>query len=134
MIQKSERIRSRQADTEGGVPVLFLLKSLLFSYILTAGFLLLLAFFLYKFQLSEKLVSVAIIVIYVVATLFAGFVTGKRMRNRKFLWGLLMGAAYFMVLALVSLAVNQSPDALGNSFFTTLVLCAGGGMLGGMLG
>lgn len=133
MIQSSEKMRSRQTTPEGGVPVFFLLKSLLFAYILTAGMLLILAFLLFKLQLSEKPVSVAIIVIYVVATLFAGFVTGKRMKSRKFLWGLLMGAAYFIVLALVSLIVKQSPDALSNSFFTTMALCAGGGMLGGML-
>lgn len=133
MVQSNGQTRSRQAEAEGGVPVLFLLKSLLFSYILTAGLLLLLAFFLYKMQLTEKPVSIAIIAIYVLSTLFAGFVTGKKMKTRKFLWGLVMGAAYFVVLALVSLAVAQSPGALGDSFFTTMVLCAGGGMLGGML-
>ncbi len=133
MVQSSDKMRSRQAIAEGGVPVFFLLKSLLFSYILTAGVLLVLAFLLFKMQLSEKPVSVAIIAIYVLATLFAGFMTGKKMQSRKFLWGLLMGTAYFVVLALVSLAVKQSPDTLGNSFFTTLMLCAGGGMLGGML-
>lgn len=133
MVQSGDKMRSRQAIAEGGVPVFFLLKSLLFSYILTAGLLLVLAFLLFKMQLSEKPVSVAIIAIYVLATLFAGFMTGKKMQSRKFLWGLLMGTAYFVVLALVSLAVKQSPDTLGNSFFTTLMLCAGGGMLGGML-
>ncbi len=132
-MQREINLRGRGATQEGGIPLFFLLKSLLFSYILTAGLLLLLAFFLFKFDLTEKLVSVAIIAIYVAATFFAGFVTGKRQNSRKFLWGLLMGAAYFVVLALVSLAVKQSPDTLGQSFFTTLVLCAGGGMLGGML-
>lgn len=126
-------LRSRGAREEGGIPVFFLLKSLLFSYILTAGLLLLLAFFLFKFDLTEKPVAIAIIVIYVVATFFAGFVTGRHLQNKKYLWGLVMGAAYFIVLALISLAVKQSPDTLGQSFFTTLVLCAGGGMLGGML-
>ena len=126
-------MRSRSAEAEGGVPVFFLLKSLLFSYILTAGLLLLLAFFLYKLQLTDKPVSIAIIAIYVLATLFAGFITGKKMKTRKFVWGLMMGMAYFVVLALVSLAVAQSPSALGDSFFTTMVLCLGGGMLGGML-
>lgn len=63
--------------------ILFLLKCLLFSYILTGGFLLLLALFLYKFQLSEKVVSIAIIGIYVVAVFFAGFMTGKRMGSKK---------------------------------------------------
>lgn len=132
-MQNETSLRSRGASQEGGIPVFFLLKSLLFSYILTTGLLLLLAFFLFKFELSERPVAVAIIGIYVLATFFAGFVTGKRLQNRKFLWGLLMGVAYFVVLAVVSLAVKQSPDTLGDSFFTTLALCAGGGMLGGMI-
>ena len=117
----------------GEIPVLFLLKSLLFSYILTGSLLLLLALLLYKADLSQKVVSVCIIVIYVLATFFAGFITGKKLKNRKFLWGAVMGAAYFLVLAVISLAVNRQPGILSNSFLTTLVLCSGGGMLGGML-
>ena len=96
--------------------ILFLLKCLLFSYILTGGFLLLLALFLYKFQLSEKIVSIAIIVIYVIAVFFAGFMTGKRMGSRKFLWGLAVGLAYFAVMALISLAVNHEFKDLGTHF------------------
>lgn len=115
------------------VPVLFLLKSLLLSYILTAALLLLLAFLLYKLGLTEKIVSIAIIVIYVIATFFAGFVTGKKLQNKKFLWGLMMGVAYFLVLVVVSLIMNHSAGHMGDSFLTTLILCGGGGMLGGML-
>lgn len=133
MAQNNMQMRSRLAIGEGGIQIFFFLKTILFSYILTAALLLVLAFLLYKMELSEGPVAVAIIVIYVIATFFAGFMTGKKMQSRKFLWGLLMGVAYFVVLALVSLAVKQSPETLGNSFFTTLVLCAGGGMLGGML-
>ncbi|MCI9073696.1 MAG: TIGR04086 family membrane protein [Lachnospiraceae bacterium] len=117
----------------GEIPVLFLLKSLLFSYILTGGLLLLLALLLYKVGLSQKMVSICIIVIYVLATFFAGFITGKKLKSRKFLWGALMGVAYFLVLVVVSLAVNRQPGVLADSLFTTLVLCGGGGMLGGML-
>lgn len=117
----------------GEIPVLFLLKSLLFSYILTGSLLLLLALVLYKADLSQKVVSVCIIVIYVLATFFAGFITGKKLKSRKFLWGAVMGAAYFLVLVVISLAVNRQPGVLSNSFLTTLVLCTGGGMLGGML-
>lgn len=117
----------------GEIPMLFLLKSLLFSYILTGGLLLLLALLLYKVGLSQKVVSICIIVVYVLATFFAGFITGKKMKSRKFLWGALMGVMYFLVLAAISLAVNRQPGILTNSFLTTLVLCSGGGMLGGML-
>lgn len=117
----------------GEFPALFLLKSLLFSYILTGGLLLLLALLLYKAGLSQKVVSVCIILIYVIATFFAGFITGKKLKNRKFLWGALIGALYFLVLVIISLIVNRQPGILTSSFGTTLVLCSGGGMLGGML-
>ncbi len=124
---------SEQDTRTEGIPVGFLLKSLLFSYILTAAALAVLAFLLYKLDLSEKVVSIAIIVIYVIATFFGGFMTGKKMGSRKFFWGLVMGSAYFLVLAAVSLCVGKGNIQLGSTFFTTLVMCAGGGMLGGML-
>lgn len=120
-------------NAEKNVSPLFFLKCLLFSYILTAVLLMLLALILYKTGLGEGMVSIAVIAIYVVANLFAGFVAGKKMQSRKFLWGFMMGCAYFVVLAFVSLIVNHSVGELGSSFFTTLVLCAGGGMLGGMV-
>ena len=115
------------------IPVAFLLKSLLFSYILTGVLLALLAFALYRFGLGERTVSIAIIVIYVLATLLGGFAAGKRMKSRRFLWGLLMGGAYFLILAVMSFAVGKGDMQVGSSFFSTLALCAGGGMLGGML-
>lgn len=111
----------------------FILKSLLISYLLTAGLLLLLALFLYKFSLTEKIVSLCITGIYILVTFLAGFLAGKREGARKFLWGLLMGCLYFIILTLVSLIVNHGMGDLSSGFFTTLVLCAGSGMLGGML-
>ena len=75
-------------EKASGVPVAFLLKSLLFSYILTVLMLGVLAFLLYKLQLGEKAVNMAIIVIYVAATALGGFLAGKRMKSRRFLWGL----------------------------------------------
>ena len=120
-------------EKASGVPVAFLLKSLIFSYILTVLMLGVLAFLLYKLQLGEKAVNMAIIVIYVAATALGGFLAGKRMKSRRFLWGLLLGGAYFLILTAVSLIVGKGNIQMGSSFFTTLVLCAGGGMLGGML-
>lgn len=111
----------------------FILKSLLISYLLTAGLLLLLALFLYKFSLTEKIVSLCITGIYILVTFLAGFLAGKREGARKFLWGLLMGCLYFIILTLVSLIVNHGMGDLSSGYFTTLVLCATSGMLGGML-
>ncbi len=111
----------------------FILKCLLLSYLLTTGFLLLLALLLYRFGLSEKIVSVCIIAIYIIVTFLAGFLTGKREGNRKFLWGLMMGSLYFLILIVVSLIVNHGLTGISGNFLTVLVLCAGSGMLGGMV-
>ncbi|MGN1148088.1 MAG: TIGR04086 family membrane protein, partial [Lachnospiraceae bacterium] len=110
----------------------FLMKCLLFAYILTGGLLLLLALLVYRFGLPEKVVSLAIIAIYLGATFFAGFVTGKKLKTRKYLWGLFMGGMYFLVLVILSLLVNHSFKDVAANFFTVLVMCAGSGMLGGM--
>lgn len=116
-----------------GEGILFIIKCLLFSYVLTAGLLLLLALLLYRFSLQEKIVNIGIIVIYIAVTLLAGLLAGKRAGSRKFLWGLCMGTLYFAVLALVSLAVNRSIADVATNFVTVFCLCAGSGMLGGML-
>lgn len=112
--------------------ITFILKCLLFSYLITAGLLLLMALLLYRFSLTEQVVSVGIIAIYVIVTFLAGFLTGKKMGTRKFLWGLLMGCAYFVVLILVSLIVNHRLSDVAANFVTVLLLCGGSGMLGGM--
>ena len=110
----------------------FILKCLLLSYLLTTG-LLLLALLLYRFELTEKVVSVCIIGIYILVTFLAGFLAGKREGSRKFLWGLLLGGLYFLILIVISLTVNQGMGEVGGNFFTVLILCCGSGMLGGML-
>lgn len=123
-----------RTSTQKEVEIFFLLKCLLCSYILTAAMLLFLSFMLFKMGLSESVVSMAIIAIYVISTFVGGFIAGKKLQNRKFMWGLIIGCAYFVVLAVVSVLVNQSVFELGESMLTTLVLCGAGGMLGGMLG
>ncbi len=116
-----------------GEGVIFMLKCLLISYVLTAGLLLLLALMLYRFGLKENIVNICIIGIYITVTFLAGMIAGKRAQSRRFLWGLLMGVLYFIVLAGVSFAVNRSIQEVANNFVTVFLLCAGSGMLGGMV-
>lgn len=124
----------KRGEGKESIPALGLAKCLLVSYVLTLLLLCLLALLLYKLHLTEGIVSIAISAIYVITTFVAGFLTGKRMETRKFLWGALIGAAYFVVLAVVSVLIRTPENALGNSFWTTMVLCVAGGTLGGMLG
>lgn len=120
-------------EAESNVNIVFLLKCLLFSYVLTAGLLLLLAFMLYRFGLQEKIVNIIIILIYIAVTFCAGFLAGKKMKSRRFMWGLIMGVSYFVILLLVSLVANRSAEEVTEGVLTVFLLCAGSGMLGGML-
>lgn len=109
-------------------------KLLLASYFITGILLLLLSMLLYKFRISQNMVNIGIVVIYCLSTFITGFLAGKSQGQKKFIWGLLLGAAYFILLCLISLAVNGSIEDLSGNFLTSMLLCVGSGMLGGMLG
>ena len=113
--------------------VIFIIKCMLGAYILTAGLLLLLAFMLYRFGMSEKVVSICIIAVYIIVTFLAGLLAGKREGRKKFLWGLMMGVLYFGILVAVSLVVNSGLEDVAGNMMTVFFLCAGSGMLGGMV-
>ena len=108
-------------------------KSLFVSCILTAFLLFILAWLVLVAGLTEKIVSIAIIIIYVTATFTGGFMAAKKAVCRKFLWGLCVGLVYFLLLLLVSAVKSGSVAGLGDSLLTTMLLCGAGGMLGGML-
>jgi len=121
--------RKRGKDTR----VMWILKSLLISYVITGILLLLLAVALYKLALNEKAVSAAIVAVYIIATLLGGIVIGKFARVRRYLWGLGLGIGYFALLMLITLGVYHTLNTDAANMITTFILCAGGGMAGGML-
>lgn len=110
-----------------------MLKSLLCAYIVTEILLLILTLLLYKAGLSEENINAGIILTYVISTFSGGFVIGKLTGARKFLWGLLLGVVYFLLLTLISLGIYHSLQSDLMNLTTTFLLCAGGGMLGGMI-
>ncbi len=109
------------------------MKALLAAYVVTGLLLLLIAGLLYRFQLDEGKVQIGIIVTYILSCFVGGFLAGKMMKSRQFLWGVLLGLLYFLVMTLVSVAVNRELQSSTSGFITSFLLCMGGGMLGGML-
>lgn len=113
--------------------VMWVLKSLLVSYLITGILLLVLTMALYKLELNEKAVSAAIIGIYIASTLIGGIIIGKLARSRRFLWGLGLGVGYFALLLLITLGVYHTLNGSGANLLTAFIMCAGGGMVGGMI-
>ncbi|MBA4699732.1 TIGR04086 family membrane protein [Faecalicatena contorta] len=115
------------------IKAVWILKALLCAYVVTGILLLLLTLLLYKLNLDEGKVTAGITAIYVVSTFVGGFIAGKLLKVRKFVWGLTIGILYFALLMLISLGVYRAVQGSGASVLTTFLLCAGGGMLGGMV-
>ena len=120
-------------NMQKNIKVIWWIKSLLASYIVTGILLLVLTFFMYKFELNEKIVSAAIVGIYVVSTLIGGMFIGKLTKSKRYLWGMVLGIIYFVLLLLITLGVYRTLNGDSVSIVTSLILCAGGGMTGGMI-
>ena len=121
-----------QGEKRIRVSALTILKILLVMYLVTGVLLLILSAMLYKMQLSESVVSVGIVVIYVISGFLGGFLSGKVMKTRRFFWGMVMGGAYFLILVLGSILCQKGINRELSRFFTTLILCTASGMGGGM--
>lgn len=120
-------------NMQKNIKVIWWIKSLLASYIVTGILLLVLTFFMYKFELNEKIVSAAIVGIYVVSTLIGGMIIGKLTKSKRYLWGMVLGIIYFVLLLLITFGVYRTLNGDSVSIVTSLILCAGGGMAGGMI-
>ncbi len=108
------------------------LRSLFWAYGLTGICLLVLAFLVFQFDLGTVPVSAGIVAVYVLSCFAGGFMSGKRMRKNKYFWGILTGLAYFVLLIIVSFAVEKRWDMSFQHLITTFCMCLGGGALGGM--
>lgn len=123
-----------RGNAKGNETLLSVLKILLAMYIITGALLLVLTVMLSKLQLSESTVSIGIIIIYVISGFLGGLLAGRKMKNRKFIWGMLMGACYFLVIVIGSVFFHRGLDMEAGRFVTTLILCIASGMVGGMVG
>ncbi|WMJ89602.1 TIGR04086 family membrane protein [Anaerocolumna sp. MB42-C2] len=113
--------------------VVVILRDLLVSYMVTGILLLLLAFLMLKTDLSGGILNGGILVTYVLSSFAGGFLLGKSAEQKRFLWGLGMGALYFIMLMLISVLTNSVMGMEASRVITVMVICLFSGMLGGMI-
>lgn len=109
------------------------IKTLLVMYIVTGLLLIFLAFLVSKVEKEEMVARVGVIAIYVISCMLGGYVVGKMKKTRKFIWGLLAGTAYVVILLAIGLIVGMGSLPEPMTAITTIGVCMGAGMLGGMI-
>lgn len=108
-------------------------RTLLFTYIISGLLMVALAFGLYKFRLSESQINLGVNAVYIISCLIGGLIAGKSMKSRRFFWGFLIGLLYFAALFLMSFLQNGGITDETIRIVTVLGMCALSGMAGGML-
>lgn len=119
---------------EQGKKGIYVIQSLIISYIVTGIILCILAFLMYQLEAGVTIANIGVTMTYIISSVLAGIIIGKKMGKRKFLWGFLMGILYFGILMGVSMAIHENTVIISGDRITTLLLCAAGGTLGGMIG
>ncbi|MGN0307344.1 MAG: TIGR04086 family membrane protein [Lachnospiraceae bacterium] len=128
------RVQGREESRNNLNNICFpILGGLLAAYFITLLGLFIIALLLLQFRLSANTVENGILILYILSVFLAGFLMGKMKKEKKYLWGLLMGIVYYLILLILSLAVQKSLGSGAGEIITTFILCAGGGTLGGML-
>lgn len=122
-----EQSKSRTQKIKGMV------GALLCAWLVTGVLLLILALLLWKLNIKEGQVSIGITVTYLISCFAGGWVAGRNMQRRKFLFGLMTGVWYFVLLLAVSALAQPGGNMEIQTMVTSLILCAAGGMAGGML-
>lgn len=89
--------------------------------------------FMLKGHMTAGFISGGVIAAYVVSALLGGFCIGQVKGRQKFLWGLLIGLCYFLVLFLTGKMIYHSGAAFDFQTVSSGMICAVAGMIGGML-
>ncbi|MBR5127663.1 MAG: TIGR04086 family membrane protein [Roseburia sp.] len=131
-------LRNRiKARNEKKSPAMALGMALAMMYVVSGVLLLALSALLYNFELSEATVKIGVVAIYILSGFVGGFLMGRQMQDKKYLWGIVVGVIYFALLFVLSLLMKVGAgEELTMEFvriLTTLLLCAVSGMAGGMI-
>lgn len=110
-----------------------ILKETLIQMLVSVVLIAIAAFVVLKMSPSDAVIKVIVLAIYAVSAFVGGFLMGKVMDRRKFLWGLVAGAMYITVILLVAFVVKGNFNAGMVGVTSGVIASLAGGTIGGML-
>ena len=110
-----------------------ILKVLILNFVVSGLLLVFVAFLSYKLQWNDEKIQIGAYCIYGISNFLSGILIGKVMGNRRFLWGVLEGLLYFVVLLILSLIVSGGTAVFSAYTIAVLVISLVCGMLGGII-
>ncbi len=113
--------------------LIYLLKGLLFSTLIITLSTLLLALLMMKTGLGDSVMFPLLIACFCLASFIGGRYFAKHAPSKRFIWGILFGAAFFALYLIINYFLSGSSTLLSENAMTFLLAAVGSGCLGGML-
>lgn len=110
-----------------------IIKALILAFFVTAILIIVFAFVMYKLRINENIIAAGVTFIYIISCALGGLYIGKVMKEKKFMWGFLVGLCYMVILVIASVIISGGINILSAKGLSLFMLCVGGGTLGGML-
>lgn len=122
-----------EQKSKGSSKGMYLLFAVLIAVTLTGLLLMLTALLMLKAEISGVFVGVMLVIANCLPVFAAGFFLGKKVEEKRFLWGLVMAVICFSLYLLLALTYDKAVTLSIGSYIRTFLLMGAGGMLGGML-
>ena len=130
----SANLQNRETAGGGSVcGILYIIKGILFSFILSFVLILIAAGILKLFFPQNAAVAASAFIICFISTLFLGIYTSRHAEKNGLLNGALSGFLYFLITFL-SGSVASGKVSLGTAALLMLLTAIAGGAFGGILG
>ena len=111
-----------------------MLTGILVSTAVTAILILIMALLMCVVDIGSTGVQTGVHIIYVAAAMSGGWMAGRRIEFKKFLWGLLAGLLYYLLICCIAALSGGIAENGWSPQAVPLLICLGSGMFGGMLG
>lgn len=113
--------------------LIYLLKGLFFSTLIITLATLLLGFLMMKTGWGDAVMYPLLIACFCLAVFLGGRYFAKHAPSKRFIWGILFGAAFFGLYLIINYFLSESDAFLSENAMTFLFSAVGSGCVGGML-
>lgn len=114
-------------------PIQGLIGGVAIAYAITCIVLIVYALLLTYTSVSEKNMSLVVILATIISVAIAGFDTARCAKEKGWFWGLIAGFIYAVILIIISAIVSKTSIASVGTL-TILIISLASGAIGGMLG
>lgn len=116
----------------GGIGLGFIVKTVLFGVLTTALFILLFSVFMYLSQMGYEYATVFATVSLAAGTFISAFYAAKKIGEKGFLTGIIVGGITFLLVTVVSLIVDNG-SVTSNTLFHFIIIMLSS-LIGGIMG